>query len=116
MLTQADVLKRISGLSRTDLEFWVHQGWVIPARHSEAYVYREIDVARVRLIYELRTDLSIDDEAIPALLSLVDQVYGLRRELRSLTRAVQQEGDDVRHRIAAHMTLLRGQETSSNSK
>ncbi len=116
MLTQTEVLKRISGLKRTDLELWVRHRWVIPACQSDAYAYREIDVARVRLIYELRTELSIDEEAIPALLSLVDQVYGLRRELRSLAQAVQQEEDDVRRRIAAHVTLLRRAKDPSKSK
>ena len=64
-------------------------------------------MARVRLILELRSDLHINDDALPAVLSLIDQVYGLRRELRSLARAVENEEADVRRRIVQFMAQLR---------
>ena len=116
MLSQSDVLKRIAGLAREDLEFWVGQGWVMPARHADAYVYREIDVARVRLIFELRTELSINDEALPSVLSLVDQVYGLRQELRVLARAVGAEHEDGRQRIATQVAHLRNKHTPDGGR
>ena len=62
--------------------------------------FREIDVARVRLIHELRHDLGVDDEALPVVLSLVDQLYATRRQMHRLRRAVEQAApDEVRQAI-----------------
>ena len=58
-------------------------------------MFDEVDIARVRLVCELRDDLGLDAEAIPVVLSLVDQLYGVRRELRALARAVEQQPDEV---------------------
>jgi hypothetical protein len=45
------------------------------------------------MILELQRDLGVDEEAIPIILDLVDQIYGLRRRLAatlSLLRAESQ--------------------------
>ena len=50
-------------------------------------VFHEIDVARVRLIHDLRHDMDIGEDAIPLVLSLLDQVYDLRSRMNAvLTR------------------------------
>ena len=116
MLSQGEVLKRVRGLSRRELEYWVRQGWVMPARHADAYIYRDVDVARVRLIFELRTELSINEDALPSVLSLVDQVYGLRQELRVLAEAVGNEREDIRRRIAAHVIQQRNKTISDGGR
>jgi chaperone modulatory protein CbpM len=41
-------------------------------------------MARAQLIQDLRRDLGVNDEAIPIILDLIDQVHGLRRLLRGL--------------------------------
>ena len=70
-----------------ELAAWVSAGWVQPARQGSGWIYREIDLARVRLIQEIRHDFGIDDDALPLILSLIDQIYGLRRELRQVCAA-----------------------------
>jgi chaperone modulatory protein CbpM len=44
-------------------------------------------VARARLIVELRDTAEVNDAAMPVVLSLLDQLYDLRRQLRRLHRA-----------------------------
>ncbi len=99
MLTEDEVLEMVSSVTRIELAAWVSRGWVMPVTTEGRPVYREIDLARVRFIHELRTELDVDEEVLPAVLSLVDQVYGLRQELRALVEAVQAESAEVRRRI-----------------
>ena len=56
------------------------------------------DVARLRLIQELHHDLAIDHEAMPVVLSLVDEMYTLRRRIAALARAVAETPEEVRTR------------------
>ncbi len=72
------------GLRRQDLERWILEEWVHADRSAGHVVFHEIDVARVRLIRELRDDMAIDEEALPLVLSLLDQIYDLRRRLHAL--------------------------------
>jgi chaperone modulatory protein CbpM len=77
------------------LDEWVEAGWLIPAQIDTGRRYSEIDLARVYLIRDLR-DLGINDEGIPVILDLIDQIYGLRRTLRRLlsTIRMQQHGEE----------------------
>jgi chaperone modulatory protein CbpM len=86
---------------------WIERGWVSPYRGNDEPLFHEADVARVRFIRELSVDLAIEEEALPAVLSLVDQVYGLRSELRALTQALCQEPEEVRTRVLAHVRRMR---------
>lgn len=103
MLSEDELLELIEGLDRRDLTRWVRQGWVRPQTTGARLTYAEIDIARVRLIHEMRHDLSVNEEGIPLLLSLLDQVYSLRRELRRLGAAVDAQPDAVRQAILDYM-------------
>jgi chaperone modulatory protein CbpM len=70
------------GLNRQDVDRWIANDWIRPDRDMGRYVFQEIDVARVRLIQELRDDLGINEDALPIVLSLLDQLYDLRRQMR----------------------------------
>ncbi len=98
-LGEAQVIEQVGRLSVAELRLWCEAGWVAPAQPASADeagpVFDEVDIARVRLVCELRDDLGLDEGAIPVVLSLVDQLYGLRRELRALARAVEQQPDEV---------------------
>jgi chaperone modulatory protein CbpM len=41
-------------------------------------------MARAQLIHDLRHDFGVNDEAVPLILDLIDQVHGLRRLLRDV--------------------------------
>lgn len=101
MIDERDLLARVSGLRRETLHVWIERGWVAPVREGGGYAFREIDVARVRLIEEFRTDLALGEDALDVILPLIDQVHGLRRELHRLAGAVHAQPEEVRKRIAS---------------
>jgi chaperone modulatory protein CbpM len=70
-------------------------------------VFHEIDVARVELIVDIRRDFAVDDEAMELVLGLLDQIYGLRRQMRRLCEAVASQPPDVQDaiRIALPMRM-----------
>jgi chaperone modulatory protein CbpM len=82
-----------------ELTEWVERGWVLPESADSGWVFHEIDVARVRLIHDLRRDMDVAAETVPLVLSLLDQVYELRGQLRAVLRAVQVQPADVRQAI-----------------
>lgn len=102
-MREIDVLKIVSGVRRVELRRWVEQGWVLPETRSGELWFREIDVARLQLVREIRRDMAIAEEGVPTVLSLMDQVYGLRQELRRLAEAVDAQPGQVKKAIADHM-------------
>jgi chaperone modulatory protein CbpM len=69
------------------LEAFIAAGWLAPRERDAAREFVDIDVARAWLILDLRK-LGINDEGIPVVLDLIDQVHGLRRVMRALLAAL----------------------------
>lgn len=101
MMRLTAVVALFSDLREPELLAWIDRGWVHPERTGTEPVFQDIDVARVRLIHDLRTMMRIEDETIPMVLSLLDQVYDLRAQLRSVVRAVEAQPEPVRQAIRA---------------
>lgn len=99
------VLTLVPGLPRPDLERWILHQLVLPDSIAGGYMFRDVDVARVRLIRELRDDLAVNEEALPIVLSLLDQLYEIRRRMRELGLALGRTAPlEVRHAIVSHLT------------
>ena len=81
MITLDILVARFPGLEAGQLQEWMAEGMV---RSEPGPSFTEIDVARIALMMELREDLALDDAALPVVLSLLDQLYTLRRELAAL--------------------------------
>jgi chaperone modulatory protein CbpM len=90
MITVETLFVQVGGLTRPDLERWIANQWVRPDGGPDDYRFREIDVARIRLILELREHLEIAEPALPTVLQLIDQLYDLRRRMRSLNGALEE--------------------------
>jgi chaperone modulatory protein CbpM len=106
MITIEILMTQFSDLTRDDLERWIANRWVRP--HDDAgsggYRFREIDVARIRLIRELRDEMQVNEEALPVVLSLLDQLYDERRRLRELRTALEHVApEDVRRNLARRL-------------
>jgi chaperone modulatory protein CbpM len=99
-MTGLDELLRLVELDAAELERWIGNGWVRPEREAGGYVFDNVDVARVRLIVEIRRECAIDDEALPVVLSLLDQVYALRRGMRSIMSVLEDQPEEVRRAVA----------------
>lgn len=88
-------------VSRAELERWIAERWVLPVEQEGRFLFDEVDRARARLIAELRGDLAVNDEAMPVILRLLDQVYELRRALGELRGAIEQLPEASREQIEA---------------
>jgi chaperone modulatory protein CbpM len=100
MRTLSEVVRIIGRVDRVELIQWVEFGWVKPAsRDRDEPAFSDLDVARVCLICDLRHDLAVEEETMPLVLSLLDQVYALRRQMNALTGAIRQQPEDVRQAI-----------------
>jgi chaperone modulatory protein CbpM len=98
------VIALFPDLTQVELVTWVERGWVIPDTAETGLEFHEIDVARVSLIRDLRHDMDLAEDAIPLVLSLLDQVYDLRRTLKSILGALEHQSADVRSAILAAIT------------
>jgi chaperone modulatory protein CbpM len=99
------VVALIGDLDTVELTGWVERGWVQPDAAGEVWEFHEIDIARIRLIRDLRRGMDVGEDAIPLVLSLLDQVYELRAQLRRMAEVVGDQPQDVR---AAIVAALRG--------
>jgi chaperone modulatory protein CbpM len=91
---------RLCDVELVELERWIGEAWVLPGGTAGSYVFEEVDVARVRLIVELRRDLAIDDTAMPVVLHLLDQLYALRRRVKAMSSAFDELPPELRDAIA----------------
>jgi chaperone modulatory protein CbpM len=109
MKSLAAVTGLFSDITAPVIQDWVARGWVHVAGASpEEWVFAEIDVARVRLIRELRIDLDVDEKTLPLVLSLMDQVYDLRRAFKAMARALEGQPAEVRAAVLAAITDTTG--------
>jgi chaperone modulatory protein CbpM len=106
MMSFDAVIRLVVGLGDEELRRWIAERWVRPEGGAEGYVFHEVDVARVQLIYELRHELAIDEETMPVVLCLLDQVYGLRRRLRLLNQAIEAQPETLRRDLLAQLGPL----------
>lgn len=105
MISFDAVCRLVGDLEPAELEHWVRERWVRPDEGGGAgYVFHEIDVARVRLIVALKREMAIDEEALPVVLGLLDQVYALRRRLRRLAGAIDDLPPDLRDAVVTRFS------------
>jgi chaperone modulatory protein CbpM len=102
--SETEVVATVEGLTVRRLRRFVAANCVAPDEREGRLVFGEADLARLNLLSELSSDFEMDEEAAALVLSLVDQIHGLRRQLRGLGEALAVEPADVRDRIRARLT------------
>lgn len=98
--TEEETLQVVRRLNRPRLAQFVEADLVRPALSGSGPRFSKMDIARIELICELCDDFEMEDEVLDLVMSLIDQLHGVRAELRSLAEAVGREPEDVRARIA----------------
>ena len=101
MIGERELLELVGRLEVEALRRWIDLGWVLPQQDGDSLGFDESDVVRVRLICELHYDLRIEEDSMSVVLSLMDQLYAVRRSLRALVSAVEAQPEEVRARIVA---------------
>jgi len=71
-------------MEQQSLQAWIQAGWLVPPQTEPELAFSEIDLARARLIRDLRHDLGVNDEGIEVILHLLDQMHGLRATMQEL--------------------------------
>jgi chaperone modulatory protein CbpM len=99
MIAFDELLGRLGGLDRAELLRWIDNRWLLPERRDEAWLFAEVDVARAELIVEIRREFAVDDDTLSLVLGLLDQVYGLRRQMRRLCGALAAQPPEVQEAV-----------------
>ena len=80
------IISKLEFLSRTQLdqetlEVWIVEQWLIPDEKAGEPAFSEIDLARAKLIRNLKQDMGVNNEGIGIILDLLDQVHSLRQAM-----------------------------------
>jgi chaperone modulatory protein CbpM len=89
IISKLDFLDRAQ-LDREALEVWIEEEWLVPSGTATEPAFSEADLARTKLIRDLRQDLGINDEGVGVILNLLDQVHGLRKALADMLQYVRE--------------------------
>jgi chaperone modulatory protein CbpM len=98
VITLTTIYRAVPGLTEAELTQFIDADWVRPVRRGNKPFFTELDLARIRLILDLRATLEVEEETLPIVLSLLDQLYATRRQLR---RVIDEAGPEIRQRLAA---------------
>jgi chaperone modulatory protein CbpM len=105
--SETEVVAEIEGMTVTRLRAFVSARCLAPAERGGRLAFAEVDLARARLLADLAADFDLDEEAAALVVSLVDQIHGLRGRLRALGAALAAEPDEVRARIRDRLEVGR---------
>ncbi len=64
---------------------FILEEWIKPS-DPEELLFDQEDLARIHLILELQDDFGVNDEAVPIILQLLDQLHSLRGTVSRLNR------------------------------
>jgi chaperone modulatory protein CbpM len=98
------VVAEFPDVDAPELVDWIARGWVVPEGTGRAdWEFAEIDVARIRLIRDLRLRMQLQEDALALVLSLLDQVYTLRGTLRAMASALEHQPPSVRDAVLSEL-------------
>jgi chaperone modulatory protein CbpM len=80
------------------LQGFIEAGWLVRPNDHERREFDDLDLARVRLIRELRMGFGVNDEGVGIVLHLLDQMHGMRLILRNVMAAT--VARDNGHRVS----------------
>lgn len=98
--SETQIVAAVSSLTRSKLSAFVAAEIVTPVQSERGPLYRQIDVVRLELLCELCEQFDLDEDAAGVVISLIDQLHGVRRDLRAVLAAVEKESEEVRRRVA----------------
>lgn len=78
------------------LQAFIEAGWLVLPNDDEHREFNDLDLARVRLIRELRMGFGVNDEGVGIVLHLLDQMHGMRLILRNVMAATAARGQERR--------------------
>lgn len=107
MIRMDELLATTADLRPDDLSRWIGAALVTPQAQADETLFTEPDCARVQLLCTLRYTLEIEEDTLPVVVSLIDQLYATRAQLRSLAAAVAAQDASVQVDIVAALVPQR---------
>ncbi|WP_170765991.1 hypothetical protein [Ruegeria lacuscaerulensis] len=98
-LTEDELIATVTRLTSTRLTEYLAAEIVIPEQTDQGLVYHSLDAARLELACELHEQYEMEPDALSMMLSLIDQMHGLRAELREVLNAVEAQPEPVRKQL-----------------
>lgn len=105
--TLTETLSVIEDLDHAQLDRYIRAGVVVPVQSETGPLFRELDLARLHLVVDLTEGYHLDEEALGLVMSLVDQLHGLRGDMRAMLDAVAREPTETRMRLKAAIREVR---------
>lgn len=112
-MDERSVVAEVRRVTLRELRLWVREGWVQPSQGERGPVFDEVDLARVRLLCDLRKEMALPLDAVPVVLTLIDRLHQTRREYRHLMEALEELPEDVRRSVAARVRDRQGRGRNS---
>lgn len=102
-----EALEEISELTGEQLDRYILAGVVQPVQTPQGPSFRDVDIARLSLLVELTAGYELNEEALGLVMSLLDQLHGLRGDMQAILDAVAQEPAETRARLSRSIHELR---------
>jgi len=83
------------------------EGWIRPLAKAER-AFTEADMARAALIRDLEDKLGFDEDQVPVLLNLIDQIHGLRVELKTILEVLDDLPEEMRATVKLRIERRKG--------
>ena len=109
--SEDEVVSTVAALTRKRLVAFVEAEIVVPMQSDKGPVFRQMDVARIELLCELCDQYDLRNDALGMVMSLVDQLHGVRAELRAVLAAIEAEQEEVRARLGEVLIRARTGQT-----
>lgn len=94
-----EAISIVPELSREDVDRWIGEALVEAPQDADDTMLTDTQFARVRLICTLRYDMDVDEEILPIVLDLLDQLHETRQRLHRLSHAVLAQDEGVKTSI-----------------
>lgn len=107
--TRTETLAAVGPLTETRLVSLIEARVITPAADagSTSERYAETDLSRLALCCELLDTFDLEADALGMVMDLIDEMHGLRGDLRALTAALHEEPDETVQRVVARVQVLR---------
>jgi chaperone modulatory protein CbpM len=83
IISKLDFLYRAE-LDQETLEIWIEEEWLLPSETTGEPEFSEADLARAKLIQDLKHDMGVNDEGVGIILNLLDQMHSLRKAMADI--------------------------------
>ncbi len=97
--SEDEAIAAVARLTRPRLTAFVQQQVIRPIQTPQGPAFAQIDLTRMALACDLCDDFDLDEDSLSLVLSLVDQLHGMRADMTRILAALGDEPEEVRSRI-----------------